>query len=97
MLSSVSPDTIVMWYVDGAYVASGANLSYKFESKGVHFVKAKIGGYFTSATTFKIVENENDDGGVLAIASISAMCALGVCIVCVIATILVKKKRSGNN
>jgi hypothetical protein len=86
-----------MWYVDGAYVASGANLSYKFESEGVHFVKAKIGGYFTSATTFKVVENENDDAGVLAIASISAMCALGVCLVCVVATILVKKKRSGNN
>lgn len=56
LLSSVSPDTIVMWYVDGAYVASGANLSYKFEREGVHFVKAKIGGYFTSATTFKVVE-----------------------------------------
>ena len=97
LLSSVSPDTIVMWYVDGAYVASGANLSYKFESEGVHFVKAKIGGYFTSATTFKVVENENDDAGVLTIASISAMCALGVCLVCVVATILVKKKRSGNN
>ena len=97
LLSSVSPDTIVLWYVDGAYVASGANLSYKFESEGVHFVKAKIGGYFTSATTFKVVENENDDAGVLAIASISAMCALGVCLVCVVATILVKKKRSGNN
>ena len=97
LLSSVSPDTTVMWYVDGAYVASGANLSYKFESEGVHFVKAKIGGYFTSATTFKVVEKENDDAGVLTIASISAMCALGVCLVCVIATILVKKKRSGNN
>lgn len=97
LLASVLPDTIVMWYVDGEYVASGVNLSYKFESEGVHFVKAKIGEYYTSETTFRVTENEDDDGDVLAIVSVAAMAALGVCLVCVIATIIVKKKRSVKN
>lgn len=91
MLQSVNPKTPVLWFVDGVYVAAGNTFAYEFERTGVHYVKAKIGNYFTSETSVYVYEGE-EEVTPYDITAVAVVCVLVVCLAVVVIGVAVKKK-----
>lgn len=91
MLQSVNPKTPILWFVDGVYVAAGNTFAYEFERTGVHYVKAKIGNYFTSETSVYVYEGE-EEVTPYDITAVAVVCVLVVCLAVVVIGVAVKKK-----
>lgn len=91
MLQSVNPKTPILWFVDGVYVAAGNTFAYEFERTGVHYVKAKIGNYFTSETSVYVYESE-EEVTPYDITAVAVVCVLVVCLAVVVIGVAVKKK-----
>ena len=94
VLQNTKPGTSVLWYVDDKCVGTGNEFSCKFEEEGVHYVKAKIGDYFTSEIIVKTKTEILEKSRVLDIVTIVLSCALAVCFVGVVSTILIKKSKT---
>lgn len=94
ILQNTKPGTSVLWYVDGECVGTGDEFSCKFQSDGLHYVKAKIGDYYTNEIVVKI-GTQSQDSDVADIVTIVLSSALALGLVAVIATIHVKKRRYG--
>lgn len=91
ILQSVNPKTPILWFVDGVYVAAGNTFAYEFERTGVHYVKAKIGNYFTSETSVYVYEGE-EEVTPYDITAVAVVCVLVVCLAVVVIGVAVKKK-----
>lgn len=91
ILQSVNPKTPILWFVDGVYVAAGNTFVYEFERTGVHYVKAKIGNYFTSETSVYVYEGE-EEVTPYDITAVAVVCVLVVCLAVVVIGVAVKKK-----
>lgn len=91
ILQSVNPTTPILWFVDGVYVAAGNAFAYEFERTGVHYVKAKIGNYFTSETSVYVYEGE-EEVTPYDITAVAVVCVLVVCLAVVVIGVAVKKK-----
>ena len=91
ILQSVNPKTPILWFVDGVYVAAGNTFAYEFERTGVHYVKAKIGNYFTSETSVYVYESE-EEVTPYDITAVAVVCVLVVCLAVVVIGVAVKKK-----
>lgn len=91
ILQSVNPTTPVLWFVDGVYVAAGNTFVCEFERTGVHYVKAKIGNYFTSETSVYVYEGE-EEVTPYDITAVVVVCVLVVCLAVVVIGVAVKKK-----
>ena len=91
ILQSVNPKTPILWFVDGVYVAAGNTFVYEFERTGVHYVKAKIGNYFTSETSVYVYEGE-EEVTPYDITAVAVICVLVVCLAVVVIGVAVKKK-----
>lgn len=91
ILQSVNPKTPVLWFVDGVYVAAGNTFAYEFGRTGVHYVKAKIGNYFTSETSVYVYEGE-EEVTPYDITAVAVVCVLVVCLAVVVIGVAVKKK-----
>lgn len=91
ILQSVNPTTPILWFVDGVYVAAGNTFAYEFERTGVHYVKAKIGNYFTSETSVYVYEGE-EEVTPYDITAVAVVCVLVVCLAVVVIGVAVKKK-----
>lgn len=91
ILQSVNPTTPILWFVDGVYVAAGNAFAYEFERTGVHYVKAKIGNYFTSETSVYVYEGE-EKVTPYDITAVAVVCVLVVCLALVVIGVAVKKK-----
>lgn len=94
VLQNTKPGTSVLWYVDDKCVGTGNEFSCKFEEEGVHYVKAKIGDYFTSEIIVKTKAEILEKSRVLDIVTIVLSCALAICFVGVVSTILIKKSKT---
>lgn len=91
ILQSVNPTTSVLWFVDGEYVGAGNTFVCEFEREGVHYVKAKIGNYFTSETSVYVYEGE-EEVTPYDITAVAVVCVLVVCLAAVVIGVAVKKK-----
>lgn len=91
ILKSVNPTTSVHWFVDGEYVGAGNTFVCEFEREGVHYVKAKIGNYFTSETSVYVYEGE-EEVTPYDITAVAVVCVLVVCLAAVVIGVAVKKK-----
>lgn len=91
ILQSVNPTMPILWFVDGVYVAAGNTFAYEFERTGVHYVKAKIGNYFTSETSVYVYEGE-EKVTPYDITAVAVVCVLVVCLAVVVIGVAVKKK-----
>lgn len=91
ILKSMNPQTTVHWYVDDEYVAAGYAFAYNFANSGEHYVKAKIGNYFTSETKVCVSECEK---AVTAydVTVVAVVCVLVVCLAAVVIGVAAKKK-----
>ncbi len=91
IIKSLNPQTTVHWYVDGNYVAAGNTFVCEFERTGVHYVKAKIGNYFTSETSVYVYEGA-EEVTPYDITAVVVVCVLVVCLAAVVIGVAVKKK-----
>lgn len=91
IIKSLNPQTTVHWYVDGNYVAAGNTFVCEFERTGVHYVKAKIGNYFTSETSVYVYRGEKEVTP-YDITAVVVVCVLVVCLALVVVGVAVKKK-----
>ena len=94
ILQNTKPGTSVLWYVDDKCVGTGNEFSCKFEAEGVHYVKAKIGDYFTNEIIVKTKPEVVEKSQILDIVTIVLSCVLAVCFVGVVSTILIKKSKT---
>lgn len=91
IIKSLNPQTTVHWYVDGNYVAAGNTVTFEFDRVGNHYVKAKIGNYFTSETSVYVYRGEKDVTP-YDITAVVVVCVLVVCLALVVVGVAVKKK-----
>lgn len=91
IIKSLNPQTTVHWYVDGNYVAAGNTVTFEFDRVGTHYVKAKIGNYFTSETSVYVYRSEKEVTP-YDIAAVVVVCVLVVCLALVIVGVAAKKK-----
>lgn len=91
IIKSLNPQTTIHWYVDENYVAAGNTFVCEFEREGVHYVKAKIGNYFTSETSVYVYEGEKEVSP-YDITAVAVVCVLVVCLAAVVIGVAVKKK-----
>ena len=91
IIKSLNPQTTVHWYVDGNYVAAGNTVTFEFDRVGNHYVKAKIGNYFTSETSVYVYRGEKEVTP-YDITAVVVVCVLVVCLALVVVGVAVKKK-----
>ncbi len=91
IIKSLNPQTTVHWYVDGNYVAAGNTVAFEFDRVGTHYVKAKIGNYFTSETSVYVYRGEKEVTP-YDITAVVVVCVLVVCLALVVVGVAVKKK-----
>lgn len=91
IIKSLNPQTTVHWYVDGNYVVAGNTVTFEFDRVGNHYVKAKIGNYFTSETSVYVYRGEKEVTP-YDITAVVVVCVLVVCLALVVVGVAVKKK-----
>lgn len=82
---NASPNTVVMWYINGDYVYSGSEFSYDFANEGLYEVHAKVNGEFVGDLIIVTVIDEFFTP--MVISSITISCLL-VCAAIVVVIIL---------
>lgn len=84
----VSPNTDILWYVNGNFVASGDTFECEFKTPGEYSVQAKINGIFTSEK--KVYVNDVADVDAYATNTLSICCSVlaGVIVLAFVLTLV---------
>ncbi len=90
---NISPNTTIMWYINGKVVGAGAELYYQFEDMGEYEIMAKINGIYTNPILIVVdrIEEEAEEAIVIASAVLSS--AIIIAATCVLIVIIIRKKK----
>lgn len=91
---SFNPETVVYWYVDGAYAGTGFEFEYVPSSCGEHKIEAKVNGeLLSSVVTVKAVESQQMKDRTYTYVSIAVPCAIVLVVGIIVATYFVWRKK----
>ncbi len=91
--NNISPNTTILWYINGEVVGVGAEIYHQFEDKGEYEVMAKINGIYTNSITIVVDRIEEGREDAIVISTSTAVACIVIGALTSISIVISRKRR----
>ncbi len=91
---TIDPDTVVIWFVNGEFYATGREFEFVPDQIGKYTIQAKINGIYTKETVISVDKISEEDLNILRTMTISIVTTIAVVLLIATVIIFVRKKKT---